>query len=122
MKIQTTAGIKTFTINDTPQDLSAGQTIDMEFSAIDTGGGFKDPILDFTFTIPKDAVDYDADDGQKPEISLTLSDPDQEENEVMFSYESRLQVAEEGQFEINGRLKDDQLSREIIDFVFKLLR
>lgn len=122
MKIQTTAGIETFTINDTPQDLSAGQTIDLEFSAIDTGGGFKDPILDFTFTISKNTIDYNTDDGQKPELSLTLSDPDQEGNEVTFSYESRLQVAEEGQFEINGRLKDDQLSREIIDFVFKLLR
>lgn len=122
MKIQTTARIEAFTIDDTPQDLPADQSINLEFSAIDTGGGFKDPILDFSFTIPKDVVDYDTDDEQTPEISLMLNDPDQEGREVSFSYKSRLQAVEEDQPEVNGRLKDDQLSREIIDFVFKLLR
>lgn len=121
MKIQTSAEIKILAINGSSQKIPAGQSIDLEFSAIDTGGGFKDPILDFSFTIPKNVVDYNADDGQNSEITLTLSDPDQEGNEASFSYEGRLQV-EEDQFEINGRLKEDQLSREVIDFVFKLLR
>ncbi len=123
MKIQTSAQIETLSISGSPKKIPEGQTIDLEFSAIDTGGGFKDPILDFSFNIPKDAVaDLDTGDGQKSGITLALSDPNQEGNQVSFSYESRLQIVEEDQFEINGRLKESQLSREVIDFVFKLLR
>lgn len=121
MKIQTSARIKTLAINGSPQKIPADQTIDLEFSAIDTGGGFKDPILDFSFTISKDTVDSIGDE-QKSDITLTLSDPDKAGNQVSLLYEGRLQTPEKDKFEINGRLKEEQLSREVIGFVFKLLR
>lgn len=121
MKIQTSAKIKTLAINGSPQNIAAYSTIDLEFSAIDTGGGFKDPIVDFSFTIPKSRVDS-VDDEQKPDFSLTLSDPDKEGNQVSFLYEGQLQTSEGENFVINGRLKEEQLSREVIGFIFKLLR
>lgn len=121
MKIQMSAKIKTLAINGSPQNIPADQTIDLEFSAIDTGGGFKDPILDFSFTIPIDVVGS-VDDEQKSDITLMLSDPDKEGNQVSFSYEGQLQTSEGENFEINGRLKEEQLSGGVIDFVFRLLR
>lgn len=119
MKIQTTAQIEALTIDGTPQKLSSEQTIDLEFSAIDTGGGFKDPILDFSFLISKHDVG-DVDQGQRSDITVTISDSN--ENRSSFSCGSELQTTEDDLLEINGRLKEEQLSRELIGFVFKLLR
>lgn len=120
MKIQTTARIEVFAVNGKQQDLPDNQTIDFEFSAIDTGGGFKDPILDFSFTIPKKGVDMDGEG--RSEITLTISDPNESNNHVSFSCGSEPQTIEGELYEINGRLKEEQLSKELIGFVFKLLR
>lgn len=120
MKIQTTARIKALTLDGTPQNLLSDQTIDLEFSAIDTGGGFKDPILDFSFSIPK-SDDNDVDQGQRS-ITVTLNDPGESNDQFSFSCKSELQPVAEDLLEINGRLKEEQLSKELIGFVFKLLR
>lgn len=121
MKIQTTAHIKALAINGIQQDLSADQLIDLEFSAIDTGGGFKDPMLDFSFTIPENNIDV-INQRQRTAVTVTISDPNEGENQSSFSCESELHAVEGDRLEFNGRLKEEQLGRELIGFVFKLLR
>lgn len=120
MKIQTTAQIKSLSIDSQSCDLNQSQIIDLEFSAIDTGGGYKDPILDFSFSIKTSNI-ADVDEKKGP-ITLTMKDPDKTNSEVTFSHESVLKAKDDHQFEVNGRLKDDQLSRELIGFVLQLLR
>jgi hypothetical protein len=120
MKIQTNAQIDSLTIDGVSWELKQAQKIEFEFSAIDTGGGFKDPILDFSFIVEKlNTADLDED---KHDISLILSDPDKEDNEAHFSYQGVLKVKDDNLIEVNGRLKGNQLSRELIGFVLKRLR
>lgn len=121
MKIQTTAQIEALTIDGTPQNVSSDQTIDLEFSAIDTGGGFKDPILDFSFSIPEDNADA-INQGQRFAITVTIRDPNEDENQSYFSCKGEMQAIKGDLLEINGRLKEEQLSKELIGFVFNLLR
>jgi hypothetical protein len=120
MKVRTTAQIKALFIDGDSWELSQPQKIDLEFSAIDAGGGFKDPILDFSFTIPKsDTADFE---GEEHELTVTLNDPDEAVKEAEFSYKGVLREKGEDLLEVNGRLKEDRLSREIIGFVLNLLR
>ncbi len=120
MKIQTTAHIEQLSIDGKPHPVDDKHPIALEFSTIDTGGGFKDPILDFSFSIENS--DADNFDNAKHTVSLALSDPGNEDNNVTFEYEGTFQVKEKGMLEANGRLKEDKLSRELIGFVLKRLR
>lgn len=120
MKIQTTAHIESFSVDGQFWELNHSKTIDLEFSAIDTGGGYKDPILDFSCSVQKtDTANFDE---EEYPITITLSDPDKEDNEVTFSYQGLLRAKDDNLLEVNGRLKDDQLSRQLIGFVLQLLR
>ena len=119
MKIQSTAQIDSLKIGSESIAVEDEHTIDIEFSAIDSGGGFKDPILDFSFSVSK-AVLSDIETGRKVLIQLTLKDPQNEENTAQFEHEVFLQGQES--VEINGRLKEDNLSRTLIGFVLQLLR
>lgn len=117
MKVQTTAQIETLVIDEKAQE-PASPDIDLEFSALDTGGGFKDPMLDFSFLLQ--GLDIrERDKNEKHKIKLMLRDPSDEENEAELIYEERISSPAE---RINGRLKEDQLSKELIGFVLKLLR
>ncbi len=117
MKVQTKAQIKTLDIDGTTRE-PASRNIDLEFSALDTGGGYKDPILDFSF--PKEGLDIgEKADGEKHDIRLELCDPGNEENNAELLCEHKITPADE---RVNGRLKEEQLSRELIGFVLKLLR
>lgn len=116
MKIQTIATIERISI-DGESTNRIDKSIDLEFSAIDTGGGFKDPILDFSFTIEDSDLLELIEEYQ--EMRIMLVDPQEEENEASFSY--RLEGSISGK-QINGRLKEDQLSRTLIGFVLQLLR
>jgi len=118
MKIKTQAHLARCTIDGTPISLPEKQPIDLEFSTIDTGGGFKDPILDFLFTLDlekalEDSADYD--------IEVTLQNPNTD-RQVSFLYSGPLQKGEGKQVEVNGRLKDAGISREVIGFMLQLLR
>jgi hypothetical protein len=117
MKIQTAATISSISINGEPENLKQEKTIELEFSAIDTGGGFKDPILDFSFSI--DDVDFSIPKESIKEIEVELTAPQNKENTIAFSYQVNVQSSEN---QVNGRLKDEQLSRELIGFVLQLLR
>lgn len=120
MKVQTTAQIETLVIDGKAQE-PASPGIDLEFSALDTGGGFKDPILDFSFLLQGlDIRERDErDEDEKHKIRLMLRDPQNEENEAELLYEESIGSSAE---RINGRLKDDRLSKELIGFVLQLLR
>lgn len=115
MKIQTFAVIRSLKCGGQVIDLDQHHNIDLEFSAIDTGGGFKDPILDFSIPLKK-STEWSKND---PNLSLTLADPNNEDKEVSFSFDGKVTVSNQ---RMNGRIKEDQLSREVIGFVLNLLR
>ncbi len=96
----------------------ASSKVDLEFSAIDTGGGFKDPILDFSFLLQRLDIS-ERDKEKKRKIKLLLSDPHDKENEAELLYEKRISSSDD---RINGRLKEDELNKELVEFVLKLLR
>jgi hypothetical protein len=121
MKIQTSALIKQLIIDGKSFNLAGQQTIDLEFSAIDTGGGFKDPILDFSFLIDESKI-AELNDGKNHEITLKLSDPQKDYNETSFSFKGTFKPGGEQNVQANGRLKEDQLSKDLISFVIKRLR
>lgn len=121
MKIQTTAHITAIFVDGQPLELVSTRDIELEFSAIDTGGAFRDPILDFSFCIPQQKRGADSLEDVH-EFELMLADPDDEGRAVQFSYEGTLAATESEDLEANGRLKEEQLSREVIGFVLQLLR
>lgn len=118
MKIQTTAIITKFSVDGESISLKDDKTIDLEFSAIDTGGGFKDPILDFSFSV-EDANFPGSEEKKNKTIMMTLLDPQNPDNKVTFSCEINDARPDK---QINARLKEDELSRELIGFVLQLLR
>jgi hypothetical protein len=101
-------------------ELEPSQEIELEFSAIDSGGAFRDPILDFSFRIPKQN-DLQQKIGTGCRYEIGLVDPNADK-EISFDYEGPLRAGDNGGLEVNGRLKDDQLSRPLIGFVLQLLR
>lgn len=118
MKIKTQAHLARCTIDGTSVSLPEQKPIDLEFSTIDTGGGFKDPILDFSFRLDLEktlagSADHD--------IEITLRNP-KNDRQVSFLYSGSLQKGEDKQVEVNGRLKDDGISREVVGFMLQLLR
>lgn len=120
MKLRTTAQLIHCTIDGGQLNFENPSTIELEFSAIDSGGGFKDPILDFSFEIsPVDILKIPEE--KKHIITPNLSDP-RRDNEITFSYEGVLNISENGNLIVNGRLKEDQLSDKLVGFVLKRLQ
>ena|SRR6056297_720976 len=120
MKIQTQAPISSLSIDGESVELDSEREIELEFSAIDTGGAFRDPILDFSFCIPSPQkgqlkVEEDC------EFAIGLLDPHADKT-ITFDYEGRLHETNNAELEVNGRLKDEQLSRDLIGFVLQLMR
>lgn len=115
MKIQSTAIIKALKVDGTPVRLEDNQVIELEFSAIDTGGGFKDPMVDYSISFSGgNTPDY-----QEREVQLLLSDPNDSNRNVEVSYTGVLSV---GHNQINGRITEQELSNEAIGFIFGLQR
>ncbi len=115
MKIQTQAILDQLLIDGDPLSLVDDQKIALEFSAIDTGGGFKDPMLDFSISLSGgESIDH-----KKSEVFLSIQNPENADQVIQLSYEGEITVAEG---EVNGRLTQEALSKEAIGFVFKLLR
>ncbi|WP_445665113.1 hypothetical protein [Fodinibius sp. AD559] len=115
MKIQTSAEVTSLKWDEKVIDVNEHHSVDLEFSAIDTGGGFKDPMLDFSIPLRK-SIEWSE---SQPNLSLTLVDPNNENKKVSFSFNGEVTVSNQ---QINGRIKEDQLTREIIGFVLNLLR
>lgn len=115
MKIQTNAILKELKVNNQNVSLASDHSIELEFSAIDTGGGFKDPMIDFSIALPQAVEDLQ----NQQKIDLELTDPNHKNNEISFSFEGDMMITDR---QINGRIKEDQLSKEAIGFVLHLLR
>lgn len=114
MKIQTQALLKELQIDDQDIAVEDQQSIFLEFSAIDAGGGFKDPMLDFS--VPVSSIT--SQDHDESQVRLMITNPDAPNDEVNLSYTGVITIANE---EINGRITEEQLPQEMIRFVFKLL-
>lgn len=119
MKIQTTALVKELLIDGKQYPLEDQKAIELEFSAIDTGGGFKDPMLDFSFSV--EATEGLAAD-QQHKLTLTLVNPRDPDNEATFAYVGAVYPADNHQLEINGRLLENKLTEELLGFVMRRLR
>jgi len=119
MKIQTPALIESLILDDIPQDLQREQEhyIQLEFSAIDTGGAFRDPILDFSILLQNVDLGHPS-TGKKHNIDLSLTDPAKKDNKIRFSCTCELAINDE-QLEINGRLHEDEINNELVGFVLK---
>lgn len=120
MKIQSKALIKGVEIDNTIIDFEDFPLIALEFSAIDTGGGFKDQILDFSFSVPKAELSLAAD--QEHELQLRLMNPENKSKEIQFSCEASLKPNGAHELECNGRLLKPDMSKELVGFVLNLLR
>lgn len=120
MKQQTTVIIEKVTIDGEIVEPLEQTDITLEFSAIDTGGGFHDPILDFTYKIPvkkgettEQAVNH---------IVLVIRDPSDRRNTVTLVYEGKLKQEDGKYLRGMGRLQNGRMSRDIVKFVMRCLR
>lgn len=117
MKLQTTALIKQIIIDGVSLNVEDQLIIDLELSAIDAGGGFKDPIVDFSFSVPSGVCS----DGNH-KFTVSLSDPDKKDNEITFNYEGTVKQSNGEEIVVNGRLKEDQLSKDLVAFIMKRMQ
>ena len=120
MKQRTTALIDSISVNGHSLGLSAPAEIEIEFSAIDTGGGFHDPILDFSYLLEGVTIEGAAD--QTHEIRLELRDPSNEDNQIVIAYQGELASQADNKYEAMGRLKDDNVTRDMVAFVMRSVR
>lgn len=120
MKQQTTAIIEKATIDGEIVEPAEQTDITLEFSAIDTGGGFHDPILDFTYKMPvkkRKIVEQTV-----YHIVLVIREPSDRKNTVTLAYEGKLKQEDGKYLKGMGRLQNEQMSRDIVKFVMRCLR
>ena len=120
MKQRTTALIDAIIVDGQPLGLSDPTEIEIEFSAIDTGGGFHDPILDFSYLLEGVTIEGAAD--QIHEIRLEVRDPSNEDNQVAITYQGGLAPKADNRYEAMGRLKDNNVTRDMVAFVMRSVR
>src|SRR5699024_223105 len=121
MKQRIRVPIEQIEIDGKPLELKRQQPLaELELSAIDTGGSFHDPILDFRYTIEP------ANRQQLPKsdqvVILQLCDPYDEENTIEIQYDGRLHEQGKNRIEGMGRLKGETMSRNIMCFVMRCVR
>lgn len=121
MKQQALVVITKVEIDGEDWPLIKPENIELEFSAIDTGGGFHDPILDFTYELEVEESDKHIAEGTH-QIKLYLQDPSDADNTLNILYEGALNWVDDNRLEGMGRLKDKDMSREIVKFVFRSVR
>lgn len=117
MKQQVVVVITKVDIDGEDWPLAKPEDIELEFSAIDSGGGFHDPILDFAYELETDESSKNIAEGVH-QITLYLQDPSEEENTLEIVYEGALKWID-GRVEGMGRLKDEEMDRDIAKFVMK---
>lgn len=121
MKQQVVVFIKKLDVDGKDFPLAKPEDIKLELSAIDSGGGFRDPILDFAFEIEAGELSREFAEGMN-QITLHLQDPSDEGNTLEVTYEGTLNWIEEDRLEGMGRLKDENMSRDIMKFVMQSVR
>jgi hypothetical protein len=121
MKQQTTVVITRVKVDGDVWPQENPTDIELEFSAIDTGGGFHDPILDFTYEFSADGVGQYGEE-KVHQITLNLQDPLDKENTLKISYQGKLLRKDNHRLKGMGRLKNDDMSRDITKFVMRSVR
>ncbi len=121
MKQQVVVVIRKVVINGEDWPLAKPEDIELEFSAIDSGGGFRDPILDFAYELEADESSKQLAEGAH-QITLYLQDPSDEGNTLEIGYEGSLNWIADNRVEGMGRLKDENMSRDIMKFVMRSVR
>src|SRR5699024_3661332 len=107
MKQRLHARIEQIEVDGRSLELKGVPLAELEFSAIDTGGGFHDPIFDLVFTIAPGDGQWAS--GKEHTIRLLLCDPSDNKNKLEIFYDGRLQKIAEGKAEGMGRLKDEEV-------------
>lgn len=120
MKQWITAIIERITIDEDVLPLPDQPDIELEFSAIDTGGGFHDPILDFTYQIPADKEALPQQDEYV--VTLLIRDPADESNQLTIAHHGPLKQENGRYLEGMGRLKDEKIDRDMVKFIMRCLR
>lgn len=120
MKLRSSCQLIGCTIEEYKLQFDAPSTIELELSAIDTGGGYKDPIIDFSCTVKCSRASEPA-GSQNSSLTLELRNP-QEGTEITFSGEGVVNLAGQNMLEINGRLHENEITDTLIGFVLKSVR
>lgn len=120
MKQQITAVIEKVAIGETTLGLGEQAEIRLEFSAIDTGGGFRDPILDFAYEL--EVVNGMMTEEAIRPIVLVIREPGDSENRLSFAYEGKLKQVADETLAGMGRLQDGDVTRDMVKFIIRCLR
>lgn len=118
MKIRKSAIIESLSVNGEPISVPENMNIDLEFSALDTGGRFEDPMLDFSLTLENRSLNIPSNDAEQAECEITISDPLNREKSCTIK--NQCQIAGNDQIEINGRITEENLENDVIGFVINL--
>ncbi len=117
MKQRTTAYIKKVELDGKNISLPGEIAADLELSAVDTGGAFRDPIVDFSFTLQGSISNMPA--NERCKIDLVIGNPRNTDDTINFSYEGMIKSADGQQMEVMGRLQDKQVDREMVRFIMR---
>ncbi|SHG10681.1 hypothetical protein SAMN05443144_11930 [Fodinibius roseus] len=120
MKQQITAIIEKVTIDKTTLELVEPADIALEFSAIDTGGGFRDPILDFAYELV--LVNATMTEETTHHIVLDIREPDDRKNRLSIAYDGILKQKSGEPLAGIGRLQDGKVTPEVVKFIMRCLR
>lgn len=120
MKQRITAIIERITIDEDVLFLTDQPSVELEFSAIDTGGGFHDPILDFEFKLAVEKREVREQTNHN--IILMIRDPADRENTLSLAYQGKLKQVDGRFFRGMGRLQDEHVSRDTVKFIMRCLR
>lgn len=120
MKQQITAIIEKVTIDETTLELVEPADITLEFSAVDTGGGYRDPILDFAYELV--VVNGTMTEETNHHIVLDIREPDDSENRLSIAYDGKLKQIAGETLAGMGRLQDGAVTRGMVKFIMRCLR
>lgn len=120
MKQQITAVIEKVAIDETTLELVEQADITLEFSAIDTGGGFRDPILDFAYELV--VVNGTINEETICRMVLDIREPDDKENIISIAYDGTLKQIDGKTLAGMGRLQNGGVTRDMVKFIMRCLR
>ncbi len=120
MKQQIAAIIEKVTIDETTLVFVEQADITLEFSAIDTGGGFRDPIVDFAYELV--LLNGAMAEETICHIMLDIREPGDSENRLSIAYDGKLKQIDGETFAGMGRLQDGDVTRDMVKFIMRCLR
>jgi hypothetical protein len=120
MKLHTTVNLQKISVDGEEIQIGDRRTVDIEFSAIDTGGGFHNPIMDIAYTVDISG-DLFFEEDEEYAIKLLLSDPDDESNTLEIRYKGKIE-GNKNRISGMGRLQEEEVGDKAMAFVMKRFR